>query len=166
MAPLPLEERDGRREAVKRLLGERAIRSQAELAEALGQLGFEITQSSLSRDLRELRAAKVEGRYVLPDAVMRIDGVGRNAEAALDEAAAFMLDVAAAGPHLLVVRTTAGGAQPTALAVDEAALPGVVGTVAGDDTLFVALKGPADRRRIETRLRAALDRARKERSDA
>jgi transcriptional regulator of arginine metabolism len=163
MCPQPLEERDLRRDAVKKLIATKNVRSQEELAERLVKLGFEITQSSLSRDLRDLKAAKLEGRYVLPEGLMRMSG-GRpdETDAALAAAAPFIKQIRAAGPHLLVVLTTPGGASPAGLAVDRAGRPEVVGTVAGDDTLFIATSGRAAQVKFVTRLREALASARKE----
>lgn len=167
MCPSPSDEMDARRDAIKQLLAGRAIRSQSELAQRLAQRGFETTQSSLSRDLRDLRAAKLEGRYVLPDDVMRINGQApESTAAALAAAATFVVDVRRAGPHLVVVRTTPGAASTVALAVDGEGSSDVVGTVAGDDTLFVAAAGPAAALRFETRLRAAREKARPENAGA
>jgi transcriptional regulator of arginine metabolism len=166
MAPLPPDERDARRDAVRRLLHEREIRSQEELAAELTAMGYAATQSSLSRDLRELRAAKLDGRYVLPEAVMRINGEPAESTADLRAAASFVRDLRPAGPNLVVVRTTPGSASAVALAIDATPTGDVVGTVAGDDTLFVAVTGRAAALRFEKRMRAALVQTRTENAGA
>lgn len=166
MCPLPPEERDARRDAVTRILKTRSVRSQDELAEHLAELGFETTQSSLSRDLRELHAAKLDGKYVLPDAGMRIISKADESTAGLRTAAAFVRGMQFAGPNLVVVRTTPGSASAVALAIDASPGSEVVGTVAGDDTLFVATTGRAAGVRFEKRLRAALEQTRTENAGA
>ncbi len=166
MCPLPPDERDARRQAVTRILQTRAVRSQDELAVLLAATGFETTQSSLSRDLRELHAAKLDGKYVLPDASMRINSKASESTSALRTAATFVRGMQFAGPNLVVVRTTPGSASAVALAIDGAPGPEVVGTVAGDDTLFVATTGRAAGIRFEKRLRAALEQTRTENAGA
>ncbi len=111
----------------------------------LGKAGHPATQSSVSRDLRELGVAKRGDRYVLPD---------ESAPVLHDFAtiAAFVRDLRPAGPSLTVIRTTAGAAQSVAIVLDRADWPEVVGTLSGDDTIFVATTGAAAQRRLLARL--------------
>ncbi|MGC4115570.1 MAG: arginine repressor [Myxococcales bacterium] len=133
-----------RQAAIRELLAAQPIRSQGELIEELRMRGFDSTQSSISRDLTELHAVKVGGRYVLEPPA--------SASSELVEAAPYVRELAAAGPNLLVIKTPAARAALVAVAIDGARWPEVVGTVAGDDTLFLAT---ADRRAqavVEARL--------------
>jgi len=146
-----------RQEAIRAILDAEAVESQEQLVRRLKRRGFRVTQSSVSRDLAELGVAKVDGRYValerLAEAVAP-DGSGAAAAPAnrLAEVATFVDGVAAAGPHLLVLKTPPGAASPVGIAIDAARWPEVVGTVAGDDTVFIATPGRAAQARVEARL--------------
>ena len=131
------------------MLRRRRVGSQQEIVERLHERGIEATQSSVSRDLRDLAVAKVGGRYVAP-----AQRAG-NAED-LREAARFLRAVKPAGPHLLVVLTVTGSAQAVGLALDHAGYPEVVGTLAGDDTVFVATAAVGDQKRLVQRLEALM----------
>ena len=139
-----------RQAAIAELLHREEVHSQAELVELLTTQGYSVTQSSVSRDLQEIGAARVNGHYVTPDVL-------RGAEPAaseLAEAAAFVKGVAPAGPHLLVVKTPPGIAALVALALDRASWPEVAGTLAGDDTFFVATAGRRQQARVAAKLAA------------
>jgi transcriptional regulator of arginine metabolism len=159
MAPLPKDDRSVRRKALREILEGRAVSSQTQVVEALAARGIAATQSSVSRDLREMGVAKTDGRYVLDDSTMRINIDAHDAAFAV--AAALVRDVRLVPPNLVVVKTTPGGAS-AARAVDAAGDGDVAGTVAGDDTIFVAVRGRAGGVRFEARLRDALLRARPE----
>ena len=138
---------DGRREALKRIIRQGEVGRQAELVRLLKRAGYAVTQSSVSRDLRDLGVAKVGDRYVLAeDAAAPVAGLGA--------VAAFMQAVRAAGPHLTVVRTSIGSAQSVALAIDRARWPEVVGTLSGDDTIFIATANASAQRTVLDRLRS------------
>lgn len=127
-----------RHSAIRELVRSHRVHSQAELRKLLAESGFRVTQATLSRDLRELRVAKLphaegESYYVvaseadegsptlerlLPHLLVSADGVG----------------------HILVVKTLAGGAQTVAEAIDLEEWPEVVGTVAGDDTIIMVVR--------------------------
>lgn len=114
------------------------IGSQEELVARLGLAGISATQTTVSRDLDELGAVKQrdEGsiRYLLPDRVDR-----RQAEGRLDRILGeWVVSIESAGA-LVVMRTPPGSANLVASAMDAADLPEVAGTIAGDDTIFVAL---------------------------
>jgi transcriptional regulator of arginine metabolism len=120
-----------RRDALKRIIRSGEVGRQAELVRLLKRAGFAVTQSSVSRDLRDLGVAKVGDRYVLAeDAAAPVAG--------LTEVAGFVQAATPAGPNVTVVRTTIGSAQSVALAIDRARWPEVVGTLSGDDTVFIA----------------------------
>jgi transcriptional regulator of arginine metabolism len=146
-------EQHERRRAITRLLTEHAIQRQAELVELLRQEGFPATQSSVSRDLRDLGAAKMKNGYSLPKPT-EVD----NAQA-LQVVAEFVREIRTAGPNLLVIATAVGAAQRVAVTLDGIAWPEVVGTVSGDDTIFVATVGSTQQRRLRGRLRQYLKKA-------
>jgi len=145
-----------RQQAIRAILDAEAVESQEQLVRRLRRRGFRVTQSSVSRDLAELGVAKVDGRYVALARLAESAAAGRSGAAGpadrLAEVASFVDGIAAAGPHLLVVRTPPGAASPVGIAIDAARWPEVVGTVAGDDTLFVATTGRAAQARVEARL--------------
>jgi transcriptional regulator of arginine metabolism len=146
-------EQHERRRAITRLLAEHPIQRQAELVELLRQEGFPATQSSVSRDLRDLGAAKMKNGYSLPKPT-EVD----NAQA-LQVVAEFVREIRTAGPNLLVIATAVGAAQRVAVTLDGIAWPEVVGTVSGDDTIFVATVGSTQQRRLRGRLRQYLKKA-------
>jgi transcriptional regulator of arginine metabolism len=147
-----------RRREILALVGAGGVRSQEELQRRLRRRGIAVAQPTLSRDLKALGLAKTPAGYVTPSA-----GVFVAAEArlgALERAVGeFVLSVRAAA-SLVVVRTPPAGAHPLARALDEADLPDVVGTIAGDDTVFVATPGPSAALRLERRLRSPVAPAR------
>jgi transcriptional regulator of arginine metabolism len=115
--------------------------SQEEIALALRERGHDVTQATVSRDLRELGATKIRTGdrlvYRLPDDLPVVSGgdlVGRRLDRTLAE---FTIDIKIAGA-LVVVRTPPGHASAVARAIDQSSLDAVVGTIAGDDTVFVA----------------------------
>ena len=143
-----------RREEIARLVERRPVRSQDELAGLLRGRGWRVTQPTLSRDLRALGLAKTPAGYVLPAAVGGLTGAARPGD--LDRVLAEFGRAAIAAGSLVVVRTVPAGADPVARALDEAALPGVVGTIAGEDTVFIATPGGAAARRLRDRLQPAI----------
>jgi transcriptional regulator of arginine metabolism len=138
---------DERREALRRIIRDESVGRQVELVRLLKRAGYDVTQSSVSRDLRDLGVAKVGDRYVLPE-----DAAAPVAD--LRAVSAFVQQAVAAGPHLTVVRTTIGSAQSVALAIDRARWPEVVGTISGDDTIFIATAGERQQRALLDRIRS------------
>ena len=123
------------------LISTRAIRTQEELAEALAAEGWEVTQSSVSRDITSLRLIKMNGVYRRPSPT------AAPIDPDLRRIADGVLTVEAAGEALVVLHTPPGEANRVAVALDRLAWPDVVGTIAGDDTIFLAVKDhPAQRR--------------------
>jgi transcriptional regulator of arginine metabolism len=135
-----------RRNAILRLLRASAVRKQEEIVDLLKGQGFPVTQSSVSRDLRDLGVLKAGGRYLAPDATQRsLDDFGTLRQ--------FVRGVATAGSSLTVLRTTVGAAQSVAIAIDKAEWPEVVGTISGDDTIFIATDSAAAQTAVVARLR-------------
>ncbi|HTT03483.1 MAG TPA: hypothetical protein VMG11_15490 [Steroidobacteraceae bacterium] len=135
-----------RRGAIVRLLRNGVVRKQADLVHLLRRDGHEATQSSVSRDLRDLGVLKASGRYVMPpDEITRANGD-------FGALAQFVRQIRAAGSCLLVVRTMIGAAQSVAVAIDKAEWSEVVGTLSGDDTIFIATENRSAQSQLITRL--------------
>jgi transcriptional regulator of arginine metabolism len=137
---------------VARLLSERRFASQEELARALGRAGVEVTQATLSRDLRSLGVLKrpdASGKTVYELPHPAAEALDR--ERQLLDLRAFVNQVRVA-QNLLVVRTPPGHANGVARALDLAEFPGSVGSVAGDDTVLVVMEDAAHARRFKRHL--------------
>ena len=139
-----------RRQRIVELLSSRQVTSQNELLELLAGEGVATTQATLSRDLHDLGVAKTPSGYVLPQTPgpQPMAATGRQLERTLQREMAA-IEIAAA---MVVLRTRPGMASPLALAIDRRRLPDIVGTVAGDDTIFVAVKSAAAARALKARL--------------
>jgi transcriptional regulator of arginine metabolism len=137
-----------RRGAIVRILRDGLVRRQADLVRLLRKAGHDVTQSSISRDLRDLGVLKASGRYVLPS-----DGASQT-DNNFATVAQFVRGVRTAGACLTVLRTTTGSAQSVAVAIDRAQWPEVAGTVSGDDTIFIATAGAAEQEELLRRLQA------------
>jgi transcriptional regulator of arginine metabolism len=128
-----------RHNAIRELIAQRPIASQDELRRKLVRRGFDVTQATLSRDIHELRIYKGPGGYALPN------GNGHDEQDDLPDVeevmSSFGLKVKQAQNQLVLV-TTAGSAQPVALAIDHEDWPEVVGTLAGDDTVLIICPDP------------------------
>jgi transcriptional regulator of arginine metabolism len=147
--PNEAEARDERQRAILAILRRTPVRGQDDLVRRLAERGFAVTQSSVSRDLRDLGVAKVGGRYLPPPSPS-----GAAGELELEEIAHYLRASRPAGPYLVVVLTQVGAAQTVGIGLDRAGWPEVVGTIAGDDTVFVATSGARDQTRLLHRLRA------------
>lgn len=132
------------------------VRSQAEFQQLLKKRGIEVAQPTLSRDLRELGLAKTPRGYLAPQAAVTQFAPAALREEKLRRALrGFALSVQPAG-SLVVIKTPPAAAHPVARAIDEAELAGVMGTIAGDDTVFVATPGEKAARALARRLTASL----------
>jgi len=137
-----------RHSAILRILRAAPVRKQDEIVRRLREEGHEVTQSSISRDLRDLGVLKAGGRYLPPeDGNRSLDDFGTLRQ--------FVRGVATAGSALTVLRTTIGAAQSVAIAIDKAAWPEVVGTISGDDTIFIATQDQAAQQRLIIRLQSS-----------
>lgn len=134
-----------RRAAIRDILALAPAETQAFLVETLTQQGFEATQSSVSRDLREMGAIKTASGYELPQTSM-------NGELQMAAVAPLIKTVSPAGANLLVVRTAIGAAQRVALAFDRCEWPEVVGNIGGDDTVFVATHSALAQKNLVARI--------------
>ncbi len=136
-----------RRNAILRILRGAPVRKQDELVRLLRNQGHDVTQSSVSRDLRDLGVLKASGRYLPPDDVTsRTNGD-------FDMLRSFVRSIATAGSSLTVIKTTVGAAQTVAAAIDRAEWREVVGTISGDDTIFLATDTARAQAQVVERLR-------------
>jgi transcriptional regulator of arginine metabolism len=154
--PTTLDHRHARQTELIALLRDRRIARQDELVSALAERGHFATQSSVSRDLRELGVVKVRGRYIAPGPsavaaspaeVAPVVDAGSTSEAPTElllDTLHYVRDTRTAGPNLTLVMTAIGAAQTVAIALDRCGWPEIVGTLAGDDTIFVATQGVRD----------------------
>lgn len=149
--PPPSSQQIARREAILALLREHRVTRQDELVRLLCEAGFPATQSSVSRDLRDLGVAKVGERYLAPQ---NLGGPGAD----FGPLAGFVAGWSTAGPNLTVIRTAVGAAQSVAVALDGAGWSEVVGTISGDDTIFVATASARGQQSLLARLNQSFPR--------
>jgi transcriptional regulator of arginine metabolism len=145
-----LAQKTERHAAVLELIGSHLVASQEELRKLLGKRGIDVTQATLSRDLRDLGVVRVPGedgaRYALPETV------ASEAIPALESLLPrFFSSVDGVG-ELIVLKTLASGAQPVSEALDAAAWKEVVGTIAGENTILVICRSAAARHEVTLRL--------------
>lgn len=144
----------GRRQrAIADLIRSATLGSQEELADRLSGLGYAVTQATISRDLEQLGAVKVrrggELSYALPDAVpppagARLAAVFRDWVRSIDTAG-----------NLVVIKTPPGSAHLVGVVLDQSDMPEIVGTICGDDTIFIACAGD-EAKTLSARLRTAM----------
>lgn len=130
------------------LIRRKPISTQHEIVQLMLEAGFTVNQSSVSRDIRELGLIKAGGNYVTPDAAMR-----SSSAPGPQPGPGLVTAVETAGATLIVVRTTEGSASAVGFAIDRLGLSDVVGTIAGDDTVFVAVRSRSAQGRVLARLR-------------
>lgn len=143
-----------RERALLEIVGERPVRTQRQLVEALRARGIDVTQATISRDVKRLGLVKVPDpdggyRYARPEDTVAPPPASREALASAVRDFVTGLDEA---QGILVVTTHPGCANAVAIAMDEADLPGLVATVAGDDTIFALARTSEARRRLRKRL--------------
>ena len=130
--------KEARQRAILELVRERPVQTQHEVARALAERGFAATQATVSRDIQELGLVH--------------SGAGYRSSAALVRELVLSVEVV---EPMAVIRTPPGTANLVARRIDEAALPGVAGTVAGDDTIIAVLRKPAAARALKELLESA-----------
>ncbi len=137
-----------------RIVGQESLHSQHDVQQRLADQGIRVTQATLSRDLTELGVLKGPSGYCLPNHApsappSTLDSVARHALAGAEQAG-----------HLVVLHTPPGQASALAVHLDRTAMQGVVGTIAGDDCVFVATRSPAVARALVSRLTGVTGRTR------
>jgi transcriptional regulator of arginine metabolism len=121
-----------RRQKILEIISATPIATQQELAAHLSRGGFAATQSSVSRDIVKLGLTKLDGYYTALEDAVNVGGP--------------ITEIETAGDNIIVVKTEVGLAQPAALTIDRASIAEIVGTVAGDDTILIAVKNAAAQR--------------------
>jgi transcriptional regulator of arginine metabolism len=122
--------KEKRHQVLRSLINDHQMGTQGELVKLLKKEGFRVTQSSISRDLEELGVIKAHGYYALPSSL----GAGPVLR---------VLSIRSAGDALIVLRSEPGFASAISAEIDRHAPAGIVGTLAGDDTIFIAVSGRA-----------------------
>lgn len=138
-----------RQDAILEIVRQERIGSQEQLRESLRKRGTDVTQATLSRDIRDLRLVKVPGAdgqayYTLPDEWENTPP--------LEKLLPTLYISSEGSGNLLVVRTMTGGAQAVGLAIDWEEWPEILGTIAGDDTVLLVLRDASEAGRIRERL--------------
>jgi transcriptional regulator of arginine metabolism len=119
-------QKNERQQFILDLITAKNIGTQEELSELLEKKGFTATQSSISRDLLDLGVIKANGAYILPQRPANADVFG-------------ILNIDTAGPNLIVAKCRSGLASAATVRIDAERIEGIVGTIAGDDTIFIAV---------------------------
>ena len=143
-----------RHSKIVELIGKYEIETQDELAEHLNQAGFRVTQATVSRDIRELKLTKMQGengkqRYV----VMHSQGNFSDKYIRLLRDGFLSMDMA---QNILVLKTVSGMAMAVAAAVDAMKFKEIVGSIAGDDTIMMAVRSVEDTRIVMDKIREIL----------
>ncbi len=152
-----MNDKQKRHQKILSLISEQVIDRQETLSEALKAIGIETTQSTLSKDIKELGVIKAPDgkggfRYQVP---MALNGVGRaflkGRDLLLREVQDFVVGVAGAG-HTVAIKTITGHAQGVCEAIDQVTWPEVVGTLAGENTIFILCRSEAECRQLRDRI--------------
>ncbi|HEX6533096.1 MAG TPA: arginine repressor [Gemmatimonadaceae bacterium] len=141
-----------RQSTIRELIESRPVESQEELRRLLLQRGWDVTQSTLSRDLREMRVARIP----TPDGSVRYtvaDGTQEDSSLSLEALLPHLYtDIDGVG-ELIVLHTLPGGAQPIGVSLDAEEWPEILGTIAGDDTVLIICRSGTARDKVTRRLR-------------
>ena len=140
-----------RQTALLRLVRQQAVSNQGEMVALLKKSGFSVTQASVSRDVRELGLVRVAGRYVPASRVTTSADPG-GLSVVVNELINYSEPV---GANLVVVGTPPGAANTVAAELDQKRFPQIAGTLAGDDTVFVAVRSRSAQGRVLALLRGA-----------
>lgn len=130
-----------RREEILRIVRGTAVHSQDELMAELRKQGFNVTQPTLSRDLKELGLIKTPSGYMTPEALAPVTQFPRN-EHRFEQLVRDRVLSAEAAVNMVVIKTPVAEAQPLASAIDAATIDDMLGTIGGDDTIFIAFRTP------------------------
>lgn len=136
-----------RRQAIEEILSSQEVHSQAQLAELLLEHGIETTQPMLSRDLRSLKVAKRDGCYQL---------FSSERVTPLEKLSSLLRNAVFAGPNLVIVQCEPGAASAVARALEAENVRGVLGSVAGDDSIFLAVESKVVGGQVVDRIEALL----------
>ena len=149
--PAEADIRRRRQEAILEIIRAEPVARQTQLVELLRSRGIDATQSSVSRDLKALGVAKLADGYMPPVAPAQAN------DRELTMLGEFVRQIDTAGDNLTIVKTAVGAAQRVAVYLDRTAWTEIVGTLSGDDSIFVATRNAAEQRRLVAKLRAQLE---------
>jgi transcriptional regulator of arginine metabolism len=141
-----------RHNAILEIIRSGEISSQEELMRGLEARHIEVSQSTLSRDIQELRLAKTAGMYTVVDSDQASKPSEESARRIIRE---FLVDVDVA-QNIVVVKTGPGHASTVSQAIDETGWPEAIGSIAGENTVFIAVRSERDGRKLERRIRELL----------
>jgi transcriptional regulator of arginine metabolism len=153
-----VSDKTARQRTIRELIAAHPVANQEELRKQLQRRGWDVTQSTLSRDLRELRLGRIPDadgrvRYAAPNAA---SGHEQDEKRQLEAMLPQLLVAVEGVDSLVVARTMKSGAQPVAEALDRLGWPDIAGTIAGDDTVLVICRSRPGRERVVKRLRGYL----------
>ena len=132
-------QKNRRQDALLNLISAERIASQTDLAKRLRSRNFDVTQASISRDLDELGIIKAAGIYTLPKKTSGVTAFG-------------LSSLETAGESMVVAKCDAGLASAAAVKIDAARIAEIVGTIAGDDTIFIAVKDAKNQKMVIKKL--------------
>ena len=141
-----------RHKAILDVIRSAEISSQEDLMLGLKARHIDVSQSTLSRDIQELRLAKTGGVYTVVDA----EPAGKPSDEAIRRIIREFLVEVAVAQNIVVVKTGAGHASTVSQALDEAGWPEAIGTIAGENTVFIAARSEKDGKKLEHRIRELL----------
>ena len=133
-----VKRRNNRQDAIRDIVRGKSIHTQRALVDELQAIGFNCTQATVSRDIADMGLRKLaEGIYVLAE------------DLHLQRMVSEFVGTVSRADNLVIIKSTVGGAAGVCAALDEAKLPGVLGTVAGDDTILLVADTPESARTVE-----------------
>jgi len=152
-----MKNKNNRLEAIRLIISEQDIKNQDQLLQVLNSKGYSVTQATLSRDLKKMKISKVANTYgdylyVLPNhAILQKKSAGSQEDTVLNQPRYGFVSLNFSG-NMAVIKTKPGYASSLAYDVDNHNLSGVLGTIAGDDTLLIVLAEGANRQEIKRSL--------------
>ncbi len=144
-----------RQAALMRLIRSRPMGNQEQIVALMRHEGFQVTQASVSRDIRDLGLVKLAGRYVSAEQALTVS----TGDAHTELEVGLITGLEPVGANLVIVKTRPGAASPVAVVLDREMAESIAGTIAGDDTVFVAVRSRCDQGRVVARLNAWLHHA-------
>ena len=148
--PATIDLREKRRQAILNIISREAVARQSVLVEKLQAQGFQTTQSSVSRDLREMNITKNGQNYAPPQ------NANEGSQGLMDMPEGFVRQFETAGANITVIKTAVGAAQRVAVFLDRSEWPEIVGTISGDDTIFIATRDAREQKALLIKLQSSL----------
>ncbi|MFT4591295.1 MAG: transcriptional regulator of arginine metabolism [Gammaproteobacteria bacterium] len=148
--PATTDLREKRRQAILEIISQESVARQSVLVEKLQADGFQATQSSVSRDLREMNITKNGQNYAAPQNTREVS------QGLMDMPEGFVRQLDTAGANITVIKTAVGAAQRVAVFLDRSEWPEIVGTISGDDTIFIATRDAREQKALLVKLQSSL----------